>query len=124
MIGSNFICSIGRYAIWSEHAYICEVQQFYYCLQWQVVANGYLDLIQHGAPEVRGPLDVALSHRLDVVFVVSTDKAHHWCPQVLDFSVDFPVRCTSSPRDVKRGSEVAALIVLVTVPGFLRQPPQ
>lgn len=61
-----------------------------------VVVHSRLDLLRQRGFDAGGPLTVAVSDRLDVVFVVGTDDPQNCRPHVLDFSSGVSAGCTST----------------------------
>lgn len=79
--GDCFYCHLCSTAITSQLV----------CFLWHVVVNGRLDLVPHGPSDARRPFIVAVLHRLNVVFVVCTKKAHYGPPNILEFGSGLPV---------------------------------
>lgn len=102
MISSASSSKNCRYVIWEEYEFIVSFSLVLRGLISiscsPVVVNGCLDLLPQRAFDIRGPLNVAVSHWLDVVFIVSTNIAQHWSPQILDFSFCFPMRHSTSTQ--------------------------
>lgn len=52
--------------------------------------KGRLDLLPQGPFDTRGPLSIAVLHRLNVIFIVGGKIAEYSSPHILNFGAGFP----------------------------------